>query len=71
MKRLTAEDLLKIRTALQESSRLCRNLDDDSRLGEVQRRCLTEDIRTRRQLRNLSRRAIRLSRLLDERIYED
>jgi hypothetical protein len=67
MVKLTKHDLNQIRDALETAASLCLYLDADDRVGEVQRRCLTEDLRTKRNLRYLQRTCARLSRLVDPR----
>lgn len=67
MVKLNRLDLARIRDALEQAASLCLLLDSDTPTGKLQRRCLTEDIRTRRNLRYLHRTCSRLAALVDDR----
>lgn len=67
MVKLSTKDLAKLRQTLQQAASLCLLLDSDLPIGQLQRRCLTEDVRTKRNLKYLQRTCARLSRLVDDR----
>lgn len=66
-KTMTPHDRELIRDALTSAAHLCLLLDSDTPTGQLQRRCLVDDIRTRRNLRHLQRTCARLARLIDDR----
>lgn len=67
MVKLTSTELSKIRETLLQLGALCHLLDGEDPVAQLQRRCLTEDIRTRRNLRYLKRQCSLLAHLVDDR----